>query len=77
MTSSSHTSVRHPDDDALHSHVRGLVDQDLHPGDERLATLQPKALGRAVLVGQEGLKHLAPCDPVEDLELLLLAELQL
>ena len=39
--------------------------------------LEPKTLGRAVLVGQEGLEHLAPSHAVEDLKLLLLVELGL
>ena len=71
------TPVRHADDDGLHAQIRRPIDQDLHAGDQRLAALQPKALGRAVLVGEEGLKHLTPGHTVQDLQLLLLAELGL
>jgi hypothetical protein len=50
------TPVGHADAHGLHAQLRGVVDERLHAGHQRLAALQPKALGRRVLVGQERLE---------------------
>lgn len=71
------TSVRHADHHILHAHVRCPVNELLHAGDQCLASLQAKALGVAVLFGQVQLKHLAPREAVQNLQLVLLVVLGL
>jgi hypothetical protein len=53
------TSVRHADAHGLHAQLRSVVDERLHAGDQRLAALQPEALGRRVLVRQKRLEPVA------------------
>jgi len=50
------TSVGHAHAHGLDAKVGSVVDQRLHARDERLAALQPKALGCCVLVRQERLE---------------------
>ena len=65
----THTSVGHAHDDGVDAQVGAAVDERLHARDERFAALQAKALGGRKLVGQEGLKHLTPCQAVQDVQL--------
>ena len=63
------TSVRHAHHDALDAEVGRAVDERLHARHERLAALQRKALGGAVLVVEEGLEEVGPREAVEDVQL--------
>ncbi len=67
----------HAHDNGLDALLGAAVDERLHAGDERLAALQAKPLGRSKLVRQEALEHLAPCQPVQDLQLALRSVLEL
>ena len=67
----------HAHDNGLDALLGATVDERLHAGDERLAALQAKSLGRRKLVCQEALEHLAPCQPVQDLQLALRRVLEL
>lgn len=65
------TTVRHTHDDALDTLVDTSVDEGLHSGDERLASLETEALLVGVLAGDEFLEEFGPHSTVEDHTLLL------
>ena len=70
-------SMRHSDHHALDTLVGCSIDERFHSRDQGLATLQAKPLCCGVFVGQEALKHLAPCQTVQDVQLLLRVILEL
>ncbi len=64
-------AVRHADDNVLDPVVDAAVDQSLHAGHQRLASLQAKALVVGVFGREEGLEAGAPDQAVEDAALLV------
>ena len=70
-------AVGHADDDLLHALVAGALDELVHRGDEALAAFEREALLADVLGVQVALEAFGGRQPVEDVELLLGAEVRL
>mmetsp|Transcript_28868 Transcript_28868/g.72653 ORF Transcript_28868/g.72653 Transcript_28868/m.72653 type:complete len:259 (-) Transcript_28868:455-1231(-) len=60
-------TMRHPDDNFIHTQLGATVDHCLHPGDHGLTTIQAKALSTGVLLLKKSLKQMCKGQTAQNL----------